>query len=459
MPRRQSGSDIIGSQVERSLGKKSRADVDVEELEAPLMDDFDVDEDVDLRQNAGKKKRRGEKKLTFKASLDDSFSKGKYAATAVDAEAAMDDIFGALDGDIEDEVGAAKFKTQEQYEEWFEQNKDTLVKKDPLAGVDERDIDVVKQLEDLRKRQQGTRTDMTFTSAISTQLKDADQQAKDSVSAFSDLVQFRWRLQPAVVNAVRFPQGEMLGHFAKSDQNIDKALQAARLTLRSNIGSMFAISSETERGLGRLNLTDLWRQINLHHVSMMKNTDEVVRDWASKAVASVQTVAQQKKAAKQGTDLSTLETINRSLMDQIKGVLEGGKLRILDRSRRNRMHSVVLGKKDHFEESKEAKALRIADGDMDSEIFDDADFVRELVHRGNSAAAAQLAAKGKDSDENAALSLGLHDKSDSSRVGLHRLTKGKAVSTEPRSKLVGFMAPVAYAEEGNHDALVSSLFQ
>lgn len=119
------------------------------------------------------------------------------------------------------------------------------------------------------------------------------------------------------------------------------------------------------------------------------------------------------------------------------------------------------------------RATNIANGDVDDEIYEDSDFVRELARRGGTIAL--MLQQQLQEDRKAMLGEGSSPSSSSSlsssapgqlrgggsRRGLHRLTKGKAIDGTPRPKLVGFMVPDSWEQlhPPRNEVMVNSLFQ
>jgi hypothetical protein len=443
---------------------------DSEGAERPQLEEFDEYDDSHLKRKS--KKAR----LSFKGDLDASLSTGKYAAKPASTkdlgnfESELDDMFGILDADIEGEGGATNLRSEKEYEEWFEENKDRVVTSAP-AGQDE---DVLAQLEALRKKQQQRlKTDST----VLPEEGEGDSEAfhgsivcaKSLLAGFTDLVTLRAKMQPLIRLAGRLPDSKGRTAFCSTDASVQKVYSAVSKQLLEVLHQLFAATGlmESDGPTPSMKLCgDLAQQF---HKTAMKSADATVATWGDHAAARV--------LPPKGSKYQ-LEVINRSLADQIRGVLEGGKLRILDRTRRSRTHEIALGNQAQWKETPAEKAIRIADGDLSPDYFDDSDFLRELIHRTFSAAnVSQLRTTGDGVDSKAGNSttmadierqLGLTSEAELSglsRKGFHRLLKGKKVSMDPRPKLVGFMAPVPYpatmesSEGDRHQALLRSLFR
>lgn len=456
MGKKKTLSDILNDQLG---GHQEPSDhLEHEDMFAPEVDDFYDDELEDvpsakLRRLEGDRKKpvptKG-KKLRARGPLDDSFTTGKYAVenvTAGDAEAAVDDIFGMLDEDDTAATGAG-LTTEEDYEKWY--NEERLPKKRIRSkmGVNAEESDILDQLEQLRERQLAVVSGNDATNFDRAEEARTSNILKDHIVAYSSLLRVRVKLQPLVTKFLQFPQYYSLPTFVKQESGIAAACKAVRADLRSVWDDLTAVASRLDCGADQFStqvkdqtLTDMQKRLDKFHANVMQQAEECIAEWSSKIV--------QPNAAK-------LKSVNQPLVDQIRAII-AAKTRLLARAQKNRNHIKIFGHPSHMKASNLAdRAASIAEGDLDDEIFDDGDFVRELVHR-SGAAAAKLEAMWKEAESaaNAATPAGAHG----SKSGFHRKTKGKAVNYEPRPKLVGFMVRIPYRIGDQHDAMMSSLFK
>lgn len=511
MPKKpKSVSEIVNAQFSAS-GDSGR---DYEAMDAPDMDDYTEEEGsrVTLTSSGSKRGRNskgdsapetGKKKITFNAApalrkrssaLGEDFNTGKYAAKPVninEIEDKMDSIFGLLDeddGDMddldgygysdeegdeedeeEDEVKPKKgrrVETEEDFHRLLEKKAASAprrrIREDGsslrpdgaiAATASATEQDLLLQLTQLKQRQ---------ASELKTTAEDGEEGTegpapsegafvKQLVNLFNDLAHVRVRLQPAVAHAVRFPKYNAFAeystameklaadaHRAEEDEE-DAAsppptFQACRASLVSIISSLHPNMSEETTNLA-MSSDKLFAHITAHYKASMPRIDETVQYWSNKT-----------------TSLSSagLKAINQNLLDQIKAVV-ASKARLLNRAQRNRSHVSIIGDEVQAGMSPAERAAAIATGDVDEEIFDDADFVRELAHRSGSIKLKQQ----QDAVEAEAKAKIAEIKQ---KEG-HRKSKGRSLDYRPRAKLVGFMAPVAFQLSAQHDALLNSLFQ
>jgi protein AATF/BFR2 len=184
-----------------------------------------------------------------------------------------------------------------------------------------------------------------------------------------------------------------------------------------------------------------YRAVEKYHERALHHADSCLEYWGSKLV--------QANSAK-------LKTISQPLPQQIAAILTA-RTRLRTKVQKNRSHLNILAHPEHVRAStspevKARRALHIAEGDVDAEVYDDGDFVRELVRRGG-AVASQLEQKVKEMRQ------ALLPSREGARKGFHRMTKGKAVNYEPRPKLVGFMMAESLDDTPRNDVVVKSLFQ
>ncbi|KEG09283.1 protein AATF/BFR2 [Trypanosoma grayi] len=493
--RKKSMSEIVNEQFAESDARSREGDVwDDVGGEAPQIDDYyNDDDDYDVPAPASKRSRTEQqqqpKRLRRRGPLDASLSAGEYAATPVDVEAAMDGIFGALemndddddyadedlaalheddsDGygdedDDDDEDGeeeeAAERKskqkrkrasgrpeTEEEYVAWLEAQQEKKQARRRAAGGDG-ESGILEQLESLRKAQMelGVKEAQEGSDAADDprvkQRQRAQAAVRHYVMLYSQLLRVRIKLQPAVARAVAFPQYYALEDFLQEENAQAKAdVEEVASNLRELLGTFHALSTDGKQQQQQ-NATSLdFSDINACHRRMMKGVDTCIEYWGAKLV--------QPNSAK-------LRTLSQPLLQQIRAILES-KARLRSKVQKNRSHVAILGHPEHYKasqsaEGKAARALHIAEGDIDEEIYDDAEFLREVVRRGG-------VAKLEQQLQEIQSSLQPHEAL--AKRGFHRLTKGKAVNYEPRPKLVGFLLPLPYAVSGQHEVMVKSLFQ
>ncbi|KAG5506456.1 hypothetical protein JKF63_05959 [Porcisia hertigi] len=506
-------------------------------------------------------------RLRHRGPLDASLSEGKYAATPVSVEAAMDDIFGALDmGNIEaegeefyddedgekdavsdgaedmdaageedglrDDVGVrggrsasskksavsrkrrrAKDLTEEEYTAWLEKKHSALKKagqfQRPLSfggGGDDNvvlsseEADILRQLSELRQTQMslmpsvGTAAavdaggyGMSSAVAAASAVQCDAQQTRDAVQHFimvySQLLRLRVLMQPAVTKAISMPQYYAHSLFVDGDAQVDDAAAAASNAdgaadvqqMREDVSRHYSeLQGDVEQVLCTLYAAATgsgsasngsaahesssksklkkakkesaptapsYREVERYHARVLRHADACLQYWGSKLV--------QANSAK-------LKTIAQPLPQQIAGILSA-KSRLRSKVQKNRSHIPIIAHPEHIlavtsPDFKAKRAMHIAEGDVDNEIYDDADFLRELVRRGG-AVASQLMRK---TDEIQKALLPSHE---GARKGFHRMTKGKAVNYEPRQKLVAFMMPEPFDDAQRNDVVVKNLFQ
>ncbi|CCW60781.1 unnamed protein product [Phytomonas sp. EM1] len=494
-----------------------------------------------------RKRLRGEEdsrgKLRRRGPLDPMLSQGKYAATPVDVETAMDNIFGALDmadldaegeelyevdedgeegleSDDDDGAGEesdddfetrgkkkgkkaarkkvkrAKDLTEEEYVEWLSKKQQKrrrtagglLSSSDPHGGEEEA---ILEQLESLRQQQlqlvrraprEGEGEGEVESSSASPSR--AQEAIRHFVSLYTQLLHVRAKLQPAVCRAVGLPPyyarslflegledggraGKPASAAAENDpdvspEKIQQAYADVRAELRSILAIFFQIGVEasargTKPPASRRSdppAVPSFAQLQRRHREIIQKASDCVAFWGDKFV--------QANSAK-------LKVIAQPLKKQIEAILASkGRLRI--RVQKNAAHQVILGhplhsrarlevstaadpsEADRVLQAKTQRAMAIAAGDLDEELYDDSDFVRELVRRGGFAAQ-QL--KQQLLDLATPPQLG----KEPAKKGFHRLTKGKSVSYEPRPKIVGFQMARGFEGSGRNDVIMKSLFQ
>jgi protein AATF/BFR2 len=450
------------------------------EDERPAVDDYDVDADASHARVAGGKAARDKKtRLRFRGPLDESLSSGKYAAVprhagrrevdedvgddedmdfdAADAEGNMDDIFGMFDEDAQEHT--AGLKSEQEFERYLEERAKT--KRKPSAAkkkkkakkgeeqegegeasddedavkdyshLDEGDADVMRQIHELRS---GARklaiTVVDADGRTQEGLNENVELGRECVALYNQLLAYRMKLQPVISAAVRLPQYYALDSFVKhAGASLQPELSSARTHARAAVANLFAAASI--KASPTASVDKLWAALTSKHAALMAQVDAGVARWGHRAQ-----VASDPK----------LKAVNRPLIEQIRGVI-GGKQRLLHRAQRNRAHVHIFGHPEHFEKSAADRAEAVADGDVDREIFDDADFIKEIALQQGAVTSKALE---KLMPETAL-------KADAKK-GHHRKTKGRTVSYDPRAKIVGFMVPTPYEESDRYAALLRSLF-
>ncbi|ESL11573.1 hypothetical protein TRSC58_00672 [Trypanosoma rangeli SC58] len=501
--KKKSLSEIVNEQLDN--GGAGRHEVDAwDDLggDAPKIDDYYEGDDYDdknavelatkrsrterLREPRHRPQQRPQQ-LRRRGPLDASLSTGEYAATPVDVEAAMDDIFGALemndadedqmpfldgymdgaggDNSREDEESFAgavdattdksrgkkrkrasgKPETEEEYIAWVEaQQMKKRARRHASAGGDEDDI--LEQLESLRhaqmelvakETQEGDGDDDDLRAK---QRQRAQAAVRHYVMVYSQLLRVRIKLQPPIARAVALPQYYALPDFVRSDEaQIKHSMEVVAKHLNDLLGAFYLLATDDKQTKTRNDAPLSFKDVNNLHRRMMRDVDACVEYWGVKLV--------QPNGVK-------LRTVAQPLLQQIHSVLKS-KTRLRAKVQKNRSHVTILGHPEHHKmsqsaEGKAARALHIAEGDIDEEIYEDADFLREVVKRGGVAKLEQQLRE---------IQRSLHSDEAPAKRGFHRLTKGKAVNYEPRPKLVGFLLPVPYVLSGQHEVMVNSLFQ
>ncbi|KPI86706.1 hypothetical protein ABL78_4222 [Leptomonas seymouri] len=588
--KKKSLADVVNEQLTASaLGGGNGSDDGMEYAEGGIAEDFDMDdysndafgeEDAKSAKAAGRTAAASGKngrriktgaaaasRLRHRGPLDASLSEGKYSATPISVEAAVDNIFGALDmgdmdaegeeylsdedagsfgeGDDSDrevessdyaETGAGKAKkepatrkrrrakdlTEDEYTAWLERKSQKEMKsgrlRRPLSfggggsgvnGVDDavvnsEEADILRQLNELRQTQHislvpsadagaaGESGSSTAAAAAQSDAKSTRDTVQQFIMVYGQLLRLRVLLQPAVTRAISVPQYYARPLFLERDAAVEKEAMATAASaeeglnvveqlkeqreaamekyeeLQEDIEGVLAIlyatatqrsakygddveregdgeahDSSDARMAGQRAKAEVpsYRAVEKYHERVLRHADACLDHWGSKLV--------QANSAK-------LKTISQPLPQQIAAVLTA-RSRLRARVQKNRSHVAILAHPEHVRASTSAdvkaqRALHVAEGDVDAEIYDDADFVRELVRRGG-AVANQLEQKVKD------MQLTLLPSREGARKGFHRITKGKAVNYEPRPKLVGFMMAESLEDTQRNDVVVKNLFQ
>ena len=404
----------------------------------------------------------------------------KYDELAADQ--AMDDIFGLLEGDddgLDDEAAdAGALQDEVAYTSFLEKKQESAATARKAfgeavgaSGSDENGI--LAQLSTLRNRQMNVVTQNPLdegrsAGGVETSAREA---LRHSIVLFNALLRARVSLQGAIAGAIQMPQYYALPHFLKHSAAIVNERKVCTRVCRdvldvlSELAHEYSTSpAESKRNGGMafpptLPVERLFSGISSLHSKLMHHVDETLEFWGSKVSTP--------NGAK-------LQAVNQPILDQIRAAVAAKTARMEQTSQKNRTHANIFGHPHHMEAAHdgasaaavvkrqltEQRALDIANGDIDPEIFDDGDFIRELVHKTGSsgiggAAATEALLRTGDKQSNGAAAIGM-----STKVGFHRLTKGKSVSYDPRPKLVGFMARQPYGtDDEQHATLLQSLFQ
>ncbi|KAG5506786.1 hypothetical protein GH5_06001 [Leishmania sp. Ghana 2012 LV757] len=489
-------------------------------------------------------------RLRHRGPLDASLTEGKYAATPVNVEAVMDDIFGTLDmGDVDaegeellndDDMGTeaedsdtnvrgavskkdavgrkrrrAKDLTEEEYTAWLEKKSSKLKKAGQLrrpisfgvdvggvgdAALSNEEADILRQLSELRQAQMSLVPAMgaatagdaegAGTSNVAAAVASAQSDAKQTrevvqhfIMVYGQLLRLRVLLQPAVTKAIGMPQYYARSLFVDGDAKVDGAAVALASNgdnaagvqeIREDVSRHYAeLQDDLEQvlstlyaaatGSGRTGSSNAYEsssasqskkakvegdlsvpsylEVKRYHERVLRHADTCLEYWGSKMV--------QANSAK-------LKTIAQPLPQQIAAILSA-KSRLRSKVQKNRSHIPIMAHPEHVRAAtstdfKAQRALHIAEGDVDNEIYDDADFLRELVRRGG-AVANQLDQRVKE------MQRALLPSREGGRKGFHRMTKGKAVNYDPRPKLVAFMVPESFDETQRSEVVVKNLFQ
>lgn len=515
-------SDALNAQLG---GEDMYGDVGFREQEdifAPQVDDFDErygransDDELDMDEptkkkrrsegqstaSSGSKKKHVKNQLRTRGPLDPALSSGAYDAVPIsmlDAEAAADDIFGLLDETEFDAAAEKDIDDEDAYYEWLESAKkkkrrSTASSKTKAAGKrrstaadgdadsevgdgDEQndptgladvvpataeDEDILEQLMELRARQMAVVSgDSTAADGADGSVPESKQAAieitKSAVECYTALLRLRVKLQPVVCKMIQFPQYYALPSFLKHNPSISEDSSQMSATLRHVYDELAQLSRRSFIADENVKTADhpdgvrsaQYASLAKFHTAVVERANETINYWSSRVVQ---------------TNAAKLKVVNQPLVDQIRAIINA-KARLIGRVQRNRLHARIYGHPEHVKMTTAAdRANAIAAGDFDDEIFDDGDFVRELVHR-SGAAAQKLEAALKESDGDVIKSLdpaAAALRTSSSKIGFHRKTKGKSVNYDPRPKLVGFMmrTPYEQSNQEHFEALLKSLFQ
>ncbi|ORC88999.1 protein AATF/BFR2 [Trypanosoma theileri] len=408
--------------------------------------DYDDEDDADFsdmqKDSKGSRKKGGQ-------DYDYDYDDEDY-----EEEDAADDKAETSHGKKRKRTSGGKPETEEEYIAWLEarQAKKQALRRS-LGGDAEGDI--LEQLESLRNVQ------MELLAKEAVEGSEDDPRAKERqraqaavrhyVMVYSQLLRVRLKLQPIVARAVAFPQYYALPDFLESDEGeIHTGVNEVVDSLESLLTTFYALAKDGKESKEKQKSKDEkhtnapnFKEINASHRRMMKDVDECIEYWGAKLV--------QPNSVK-------LRTISQPLLQQIRAILEG-KARLRAKVQKNRSHVAILAHPEHYQatvsaEGKSARALHIAEGDNDDEIYDDAEFLREVVKRGGMARLQQEQQQQFLEEQES-----LRASAVPSKRGFHRLTKGKSVNYEPRPKLVGFLMPVPYTYSEQHEVMVKSLFQ
>lgn len=480
--------------------------------EGPIVESYgwepeDGDEDAFKadRKAAGRKHARtdsldgGSKRLRRRGPLDESLSSGQYAGTAVSVEAAMDDLFGGLDmADIDDEAGEMiddddddDFDLEEGGDDDDEAEPEGRARRKQRRVSELSEEDYVAYLEKKsKKRQPGASSGLSREGPVHEGVEDEllgqlddmrsqhiqllkketaapgdekhRQQMKDTVlqytMMYSQLLRLRVRLQPAVLRGIQLPQYYSKSLFTdKKDQKgplhgegeeVQSEIEGTRRQIAKAYKNVVTLLHEileellpSRKSSGSLSFSTL----SAFHQQVRRKADECLGFWGSRLAPAPTTVSG-----------SPLQSIHQPIVSQIRAILQS-KERLRIRVQKNRSHLSIFAHPSHVDTSEMGRAARassIAEGDVDPEIFCDADFMRELVRRGGGEAV-RLGEQLREEQEKllppSAMRIG-------SRKGFNQQTKGKALNFTPRPKLTGFMVPQPW-EEARSEVVVKSLFQ
>lgn len=374
------------------------------------------------------------------------------------------------------------------------------------AAMNSEEADILRQLNELRQAQHvslvpsadsaaGGDASASSAAAAQSDAKTTRDTVQHFIMVYGQLLRLRVLLQPAVTRAISLPQYYAKSLFVRRDAAVEKAAaqeegggeaaahaietlteqreaaaekyEELQEDLESVLTTLYeAATGHSARGRAaggqeeedgdedgdgvhassrsaKRAKTEVpsYRAVEKYHERVLRHADSCLEYWGSKLV--------QANSAK-------LKTIAQPLPQQIAAILTA-RSRLRTKVQKNRSHLAILAHPEHVRattsaEAKAQRALHMAEGDVDHEIYDDADFLRELVRRGG-AVANQLEQKVKDMQQ------ALLPSKEGARKGFHRMTKGKAVNYEPRPKLVGFMMAESLDDTQRNDVVVKSLFQ
>jgi protein AATF/BFR2 len=382
--------------------------------------------------------------------------RARYTAPSDDES---EDLYGDEQEDEEAEEAEEGEEPAAQRRRLDDDEEDKLM---PVART-EGEEDLLAQVRALRGKQREERgartgTDLSLEPGSgSLNLVDADAAVSDTamdyarslVDGFNALLAMRVQLQPAVGAAVRLPQWYALPEFAAKAGADAASFSDARGTALEVLGDL----------LGAANAPAALAQRTLREAAAVRAKGPaaagvasalysafaaVDAQWQKQIDASVEAVSVRVVRA-QGAG----KVIDAPLLDQIRAVTSGTE-RLMHRAQRNRTNARILGHPEHFAATAAEQALRVAGGNVDREIFDDVDFVKELVQRSGQWSRAL---------EATSLTTLVDPNKGEAKKGHHRRTKGRTVNYDPRPKIVGFMVPEQFPAATTMDAIFASLFQ
>lgn len=553
--RKKTLSEIVTEQMEDDASRNGRlggSRITFEDDDGGVVEDYEEIHEEEENASKGysdiiKKKRQRETSsssasLRRRGPLDPELSTGKYAATPVSVEAAMDQLFSGFDtGDLQDEINDFADLEDDDDEEAdeMEASSEDEAETKPKKRKRVKDLseaDYIKYLE--KKEKAKPQVSLTVEDDIHTQLEElraqqiqllhrqgkkgapeenlGQRQAKiqESVKYFialyAQLLRVRVKLQPAVLSGVALPQYYALPLFSvKGLECVLKDLESTTKeeeikTLKSTLKTSQSNLKDVQKKLREV-LDSLYKDgLSFLHsgdapplkktriepessgsplsIDALQSFQRDVRERANICLTFWGNRLALKPTAASGSSAGgDLHAIHQPLPVQIEALLQS-KTRLRAKVQKNRSHLSILAHPEHLrasrwlmvgeadqkitpesstalEAGKAARALHVAEGDIDDEIFDDGDFLRELVRRGGTVAL-HLEQQLKE-DRDTALKQHGSELSVGSRKGLHRLTKGKALDFKPRAKLVGFMVaePWEHSLPARNDIIIRSMFQ
>ena len=438
------------------------------------------------------KKARGENvtsRLRQRGSLAAALSSGKYSAaplsstsadaatldepgsekvvSAANVEQKMDDIFDLLDEsdgdgevaeregseatDEEDEHGRAHQKVaalsgrnaqkQSNKELAARIAKATRTEADDAtntADQAESDEAVLSQIAKLKEIQVLASTGGAREEADDTSRSSSNEAAARLIEVYCQLIRLRVRMQPCVLASVSLPRPESRQLFAQNDSVTSTAYASAAAELRALIHSLL-LSASAKALPAATDSEDLWKAVSEVHASAM--------DLAKSSIAHWDSTMSRPFSMK-------LKALHQPILEQIENLVSAS-ARLLPKVQRNRTHVHVLGRYDRMHETPNEKGQRLADGDLDEEVYDDSDLLRELIHR--CAAWSSMTSKALESDADAAKAAEYARTAGSKRQH-YKLTKGRTINFDARPKLVGFLAAEPFEASDRRDAILASIF-
>jgi protein AATF/BFR2 len=385
------------------------------------------------------RRRGGRARLPFKSSaVDPALQQGRYAAQRRRRDdeggagtegglAQIDALFDALEADSDDE-GAQNLQTEEQFTKWQEEKIDQAAKRHKVDVGGRTETEISTQIRELVKR-------VAVRGEVAPAIQeepDRDDTANDCVAAYQKLLQLRMALQKSLRLSYGLPVPSVVQFLAANHSGLRAAQGRASERIRAVGGELEKLAG-LQMNFESADLKAIWSRLDSHHGVLLGKVAAVVDGFSSGAAL---------KESEGGGGAHVPDS-------QIDRAVEANQVKLRLRSQQ------------YFSSLLPSFPLVVRGLNPDlwkTENYTDADFLKELVQK-----------SGRVGDGGAVADFLEAEEADvrlvkPSREGFHKLTKGKALTFDPRPKLVGFMAPAPYPagqEEGVtvYETLIESLFQ